>query len=121
LADSFAWAIINANSDVVEESVYWPDVAQSTVSDAPKLQALVVDPSKSKAYMAGLPKAFGHGQVVIHHTPCVGGPPEAKATYDVLDRGDIGMAMQRHFEIAGQEVVLAPESAPIPPNSSKGP
>jgi hypothetical protein len=120
IADSFAWAIINADNDVVEEAVYWPAIPKSVVDDAAAFQTMLTDPTRGAGFLNALPKSFPPGQVVVHHTPCVGGPAEAVATYDVLDRGTVGMARQRHFASTGQEVILASESAPIPPNTPKG-
>ena len=119
IAESFAWAIINANNDVVEEAVYWPDVSQAAVDAGKALQSVLSDPAKGPAFLQALPKSFPAGQVVVHHTPCVGGASEAVATYDVLDRGSIGMARQRHFSSSGQEVTLAAETVAIAPNTPK--
>jgi len=119
IADSFAWAIINKNNDVVEEQVYWPAVAASVVAEAQLLKAKLADPMSGPTYLRALPKSFSPGQVVVHHTPCVGGTAEAKATYDVYDKGDVGMARPRHFGISGAEIVLAAESVPVAPNTTK--
>ena len=122
VAESFAWAIINANGAVVEESVYWPDVAASAVSDARTLVATLADSIAGPAYRALLPKDLPSGNVVIHHTPCIGGINEARATYDVPDHGSVvGMGRTRHFDLQGKEVVLLAESTPVLPNTPNKP
>jgi hypothetical protein len=119
IPESFAWATINANNDVVEESVYWPDIPQSAVSDAQQLTGMLADPAVAQSFKSRVPHAVAPGQVVIHHTPSVGGTSETKATFDIAEKGAIGMAVTHHFDVDGNEIVLAADSIPIHPNSPK--
>jgi hypothetical protein len=114
VSESFAWARLNQNGDVVIEGVYWPDVPQTAVNDALALQSVLADSTQSVTYKAKLPQTLAPGRVIIHHMPCVGGINENIATYDVWDGG-----RDRHFNIAGAEVLLAADTIPIAPNTPK--
>lgn len=109
--ESFAWATINADEDVVEESVFWPDVPANAIADARALVAMLTDASKVAAFKANLPAglagAQSEGGVAIHHSPCTPGRKfAAVASYDVLERLKPASGRERHFDIGGHELIF---------------
>jgi hypothetical protein len=110
VVESFAVATINAQRDVIEESVYWPPVPSSVIADAQNISSVASDPARFKATFASLPTSVTDARVAIHHTPCVGGTAEMRATYDVIDAPKGGHSRIRHFSLDGKEVILAVEA-----------
>jgi hypothetical protein len=106
VAESLASARINANDEVVSESVYWPELPSSVVADAKALDAILAEPVGRKAYLSRLPDTASGGHVVIHHTSAVEDSDlVAVATYDV----EVSKAT-RHFGVDGTEVRLPQEA-----------
>ena len=87
IVDSYAWARINADNDVVMESVYWPAISAAVVLEAEALSQALGAPSSRAAYLAKLPQdaagESGKGSVVIHHTS--GAWPNGLAAHAVYD------------------------------------
>jgi hypothetical protein len=116
--DSFAWASFNINGEAVEEQVYWPTVPASAVQEAKALQAVVSDPVRFAALASKLPTNVDGGQVVIRHSAGSERTTfEVVASYDVVERGELGQV--RHFDQSGAEFRMASELAPAPAQSSK--
>jgi hypothetical protein len=108
VGESFATAWINAKGEVVEESIYWPAIPASAIASAMSFRDLLSDPTRSAAVLGSVPPSSKGGRLVIHHTPCVGGPVEATATYDVIDGNRV-----RHFGPDGTEAFLASERGTV--------
>jgi len=112
VVDSFAWASIDVDGDVVSESVYWPTLPSSVSTSASDFKAHLADPKWNAAFLARLP---GQGRLVIHHTSGVWhGTFHAAAAYDVPSPG--GMRTL-HFDERGVAFLL-PEEVPTPGASS---
>jgi hypothetical protein len=119
--DSFACATFNDEGDVIEESVYWPEIPAGVIQDAKSLLSLLSDPTQGAAYRSTLhiPSA-DQGQVVVRHSPGHPGTRfESIASYDILDRSG-SMGITRHFNLAGVEVKMLDEASP-PPTSRASP
>lgn len=108
VADSYAWASIDEDSEVVAESVYWPSIPRSVVAEAKGFKAKLADSSWRAAFLAKLP---GPGKLVIHHTPGEWtGQFAASVGYDVQSPG--GM-MGYHFD-ENAIAFLLPSEEPSP-------
>jgi hypothetical protein len=108
VVDSFAWARLNANGDVVHESVYWPELPASVLSDATVLANMIGDSTSRAAFTASLPKDLltTNGSVVVRHTSGEwAGSFAAAACYDVVDDG----GRIRHFDRNAVEFQLPHE------------
>jgi hypothetical protein len=112
VADSVAWARINANGDVVSETVYWPEIPASVVAEARQLRDSLALPGQAAAFRARA--AIGDdsdGRVVIRHTAHTWrGKSGAWALYDVNYRipGERS-SYTRHFDKDGIERRLPEE------------
>ena len=84
VADSVAWARLDAGGEVMTEWVYWPAIPGAAIAEARRLKALVA--AAPEEFLAKLPQGLSEGAVVIHHTPGTEQRPfEALATYDVIE------------------------------------
>lgn len=118
VVDSYAWARIDADGEVVELGVYWPTIPGSVVANAEKLAATIANSSGRAAFVAGLPAAVqgGQGRVVIRHSCSADrGPFVAFASYDVVQEVG-GAARIRHFDASGHELFLPSEKAAAAPS-----
>jgi hypothetical protein len=118
VAESFAEAQVNANGEVVRESVYWPAIPLSVVADATAIASLLNDPVRGPQYLSRLPVQGTH-RVRLHHTSgfiIVPTPFVSFASCDVLEHGGI----VHHFDISGTELILAQEVAPTQPPRQQG-
>jgi hypothetical protein len=116
VSESVAWARFNADGDVVEESVYWPPLPSSVVTDAQNVQA-ALDASASGGAMLQTIESnhsgFGNmkGRIVIHHgLSAYRGPAFAAVTYD-SQGGASRRRTTRHFDQNGRDVTLAYETS----------
>jgi hypothetical protein len=109
IADSYAWARLNANGDVVTESVYWPEIQGSVVDDATAFSAVLADPAATASFYASLPSDVlaKTGTLYVHHTPGNwNGAFEAVTTFDMVEPS----GRVRHFTQAATEYQLASEA-----------
>jgi hypothetical protein len=100
--DSYAWARINVNGQVVAEGVHWPDLPVGVIHDAAELSAIANAPGSLAALRAKLPADLQTvpGEVMIHHTPGEwAGAFVAAATFDVTRNSRV-----LHFDKNGVEV-----------------
>jgi hypothetical protein len=116
VVESFAEAQINANNEVVRESVYWPPLPAYLIDDATKIATVLADPTDGPAFLATL-SVQGSANVAIHHT--TGFLSEAMqfvafASCDVHEPG--GMA--HHFDLSGNEL-FTPQEAIQPPDAPR--
>ena len=108
IVDSYAWARLNSNGDVVTESVYWPEIPASVVNDAASFAAVFMDPSATASFYASLPADVEArtGTLYVHHTSGYWtGAFEAVTTFDMVEPS----GRLRHFTQAGTEYRLAAE------------
>jgi hypothetical protein len=117
IADSFAWARLNADGEVVSESVYWPEIPQSTLDEAMALQAVMNDVAQRAAFWSKLPPEVDRGRpghVVIRHASGVSRSPfYARAVVDCF----IGNRTA-HYDATGTSLQFAdegpePDTTPI--------
>lgn len=123
VAESFAWARINARDEVASEAVYWPAIPQKVVDQAKALQAKLDDPRERAAFIGRLPipdrREAESGRVAIRHSSAVvDGPFEAYAVFDVTRRTDNGASYTQHFDANGVEVRL-PQDRRAPPSTPR--
>lgn len=105
--DSFAWAQVNEDSEVVTESIYWPPLPGSVVARAKELETMLADPELRQAYFQKVPS---HGKVVIRHTSGVwDGAFTACASYDVEWAGRV-----LHYDLQGNRFSLPDEESAAP-------
>ena len=118
VADSTAWARFNADDEVVEESVFWPELPASVLDRVSAVTAAFGDSARLGAIQQKIEagaKGYGSvpGRIVIHHADSTyRGTPFAVVTYDVFpghDRLAVG-----HFDETGQRITLAHETQPAP-------
>lgn len=103
IVDSFAWAQVNDLRDVVTESVYWPEIPKSILTEASAFADQLEDPASSQAFFASVPTG---GRLVIHHTPGTWtGTFEASVAYDISTFGKT-----THYDADGKKFVLPEES-----------
>ena len=109
--ESVAWAKMTTAGDVDMETVFWPPIASSVVSQAVDLAANMADAARHSAYLTKLPRIFKERGVVIHHSdPSVHAAPIAYAAFDAtIDAA--GTAAMHHFDSSGVEFRLAHEQA----------
>ncbi len=106
--DSFAWARLNVNGDVVHESVYWPELPASVVAEAANFAAILNNASGRGTLIASLPSdvTTTTGVLVIHHTPGEWtGSFGAWVSYDIQQSG----GRTRHFDHNGVEMFFPHE------------
>lgn len=122
--DSYAWARINLDGAVVDESVYWPQIPPSAIADAKDLTKTLADKVAATNFLSKLPPNKA-GQLVIHHTPGEWtGAFEATATYDVPDDNPDFKATI-HYNANGQRHIFAHEakgawgSSPVMPAKTR--
>jgi hypothetical protein len=112
VVDSFAWARINADADVVQESVYWPDIPEEIVSEAEAFSVALAAQDAREKFIMLLPqdlreRAAANGRVLIRHTS--GAWRGSFSAYAVFDVGGIGLPA--HFDKNARQVIL-PEELP---------
>lgn len=117
--DSFAWARMSADGEVVSESVYWPALSKRVVAQAVALREILADESTKQALIAKLPQAVeapAEGHLFIRHTPGEwDGSFAAAASYDVGQNNRI-----LHIRADGAEFQLPHEAMPpLTPSSPK--
>lgn len=107
VVDSLAWARLDADGDVVMESVYWPEIPEAVIAQARRAQAKLADHAVRASLLAKVPGA-DEASLVIHHTPGFhDGTFEAVAVYDVPGSG----GKVHHFDPGGNAVMLAEDRA----------
>ncbi|MBS2013608.1 MAG: hypothetical protein JST00_12010 [Deltaproteobacteria bacterium] len=115
--DSFAWARINADGEVVSESVYWPPLPNSVAADAVAFRAKLDNPTARAALVAKLANVIespDEGTLFIRHTPGEwDGPFAAAASYDLVKEKRIV-----HVRADGGELELPHENARVTTPSS---
>jgi hypothetical protein len=104
IADSFAWARLDADGTAVLESVYWPPIPAEVMRGARAAEARLRDTSFKATLLTKLPR---DGQLVIHHAPGEwDGPLSATVSYDVAEeQGKVS-----HFDLEGGHIELAYEA-----------
>ena len=109
---SQAMARINANNEVVDESVYWPPIPSVVVSDAVQLSAILNDPTNGPLYTGSLPAGTPMG-VRIHHSGAHWyGGFSAYASYDLRVGSQV-----LNFDSTGNQVHLPEQDAVGPGNT----
>ena len=102
VVDSHAWAQFNDHSEVVTESVYWPEIPQSVLTAASGFQKQLVDAAAKASFFSKVPDG---GRLVIHHTSGNWqGAFKASVSYDV---GSFGKTT--HFDALGDAFSLPEE------------
>lgn len=105
ISDSFAWSRMAANGESVEEAVYWPEIAASTMQATESFREMLADPTQRAAYLARLPQGVENGELVIHHTPGLAADFSAAPYFDASIKGT-----RLHFDMNGSAHSLASES-----------
>jgi hypothetical protein len=133
VAESIAWARLDADGQSFSEWVYWPAIPAKALADARLLREQTTGQRKAE-YMARLPEGFSAGTVVIHHSSATNeGPFEALATYDVIEvhgampEGSAQMSkisrgttvVVRHFDSEGVERRLPSERTNLGPSDPR--
>lgn len=114
VADSTAWARMDAKGRVLSEWVYWPPISSKVIDDARRLNELLNGSNRGE-YLSKLPSVQRTGRVVIRHSsPFAGGDYAAFASYDVTERTEsvernTTSVYVRHFDIDGREFRLPQE------------
>lgn len=104
--DSYVWARMNDSSEVVTESVYWPEIPATVLNEANAFAKSLSDEVWKKAFLAKLPPPR-NGQLVIHHTPGTWNKAfSAAVSYDV-PAGSGGRML--HFDQNGMAFGLPDE------------
>ena len=121
VADSFAWARVNARSEVVQEGVYWPALPANVVQEVRQFREMLADPQRLASFNARLPVPGASGAVVIRHSAATSDEPfEAFAGFDVVVHSSqpslqkaavpaTSVSVIRHFDINGRERFLPQE------------
>jgi hypothetical protein len=110
VVDSFAWARVNADGEVVSEAVYWPSIPNHVLAEAKRLRNLIEDPDSRATYESRLGTGHSGGDVVIRHASAeVNTDFEALASYDVTVRSGTDSSFTRHFDVNGTERRLPQE------------
>ena len=109
--DSFAWAHLNEDGNVVEESVYWPPIPTSVAQQAAALSARL----SVSTEIANYRKTIGvsaEGRVCIRHSPGEWRQGfVVAAVYDVVGSTTLGMPRTLHFDDTAAPTAL-PFEAP---------
>jgi hypothetical protein len=115
IAESFAGAKMTTSGNVDLESVFWPAIDMSIVTEATALAATLSSAAAKAAFFAKLPgNVSADYGVVIHHTDSsIHSTPRAFVSYDVKLASD-GSASTRHFDSNGVEFRL-PQEIPVAP------
>ena len=127
--DSFAWARANAEGAIVQEGVYWPPLPSNVLSDARKLERLLVDPAQRRVFASRSSIDPRTGKVAIRHAAANEDQFDAFASLDITVRSSVSGSRQRaaaarnarvplnggttivkHFGIDGVERFLPQES-----------
>jgi hypothetical protein len=109
--DSFAWAHLNEDGAVVEESVYWPPIPTAVVQQAMSYASQLSTSAALASYRTAINQA-NEGVVCIRHSP--GEWPNSlvvQAVYDVVADVTLGMPKTLHFDVNANHVTL-PFDAP---------
>lgn len=102
VVDSFAWARINEEEQVVTESVYWPAIPQAVIDGAKAFASSLADATWATAFHQKAPQ---NGKIVIRHTPGVwDGAFKAAVAYDVTWAGQV-----LHYDSSGARFKLPSE------------
>ena len=119
--ESHAWARLDVGGNVVAESVYWPPLDSSVVSDALALSTTLAAPASAASYYSLLPfpsSVSGSGILRIHHSSqFVRGTFQTMACFDVWEAAVGGSGTVRHFDKTGAEVRLPQELRGGPPSA----
>ena len=137
--DSFAWARINRDGQVVAEAVYWPALPAGVLAQARRMSQGDALSRAEQAIKARPGEVLVDNQVTIRHTSAAHDKPfAAHASIDVRVRlaaptrsdsdyrrgagsGGVGAGLIRHFDAEGMEFQL-PEEVPSvgrPPRSKQ--
>lgn len=113
VAESHAWAQLDVAGNVFAESVYWPALDASVVSDGVALSAIIGNSASAATFLGSLPfptSVSSTGSVVIHHSSqFVRTGFQSVACYDVWNASSLGSGWVRHFDKSGVEVHLPQE------------
>lgn len=131
VADSFAWARVNAEGQIVEEAVYWPAIAGAVIAKARQLREVRDDPKRRHELATRISADASSAQIVIRHSSASSDEPfEGFASVDLLvkvmapgteqspnyDKTTLmpQTAYVRHFDIDGKELFLPQERLRLP-------
>jgi hypothetical protein len=128
VTDSFAWARVNVDGQIVEEAVYWPAISADVVANLKQLRDTVSDPKRRHELAVRIPVDASNARLAIRHSAASSHDPfEAFASIDVLVKVMSPGAQQplnydsttapvvsevgyvRHFDIEGKEMFLPQE------------
>lgn len=120
--DSFAWARLAESGVSVWESVYWPDIPESTVTEADAFRATMSDDALRAKFLQKLPESARlNGGVSIRHTPFSSFRPfSTVVVYEAMVKPENGKPSLRHFRPDGVEVRLA-EETPVMKDTPRDP
>lgn len=106
IVGSFATARVDADSEIVEEAVYWPAIPQDILNEAKVLASTLSDTTALSAFRASLPN--GPGRVCIRHSSGAStGPFQVYAAFSVSTSSG-----PRDFDGSGAELHIRPDPFP---------
>lgn len=124
--DSFAWARVDSEGVVVQEGVYWPALSSKVLADAKRLNAVLADPEKRRAFESRVPAGATTATVAIRHASANEDQFEAFACVDVTvessaarrttaasNRVSANASVVRHFDFDGTELFLPQEKVSL--------
>jgi hypothetical protein len=126
VVDSFAWARVNVEGQIVEEAVYWPAISVEVMSKVKQLLDVRSDVKRRHELGARISADASNARLVIRHSAASSHDPfEAFACVDVMVKAMPAEAQAvtsystatplsetsyvRHFDIEGKEVFLPQE------------
>jgi len=114
VSESFAWSRFAKSGRAVMETVYWPSLPVSVVTEAKQMQQVLADPVRS-APLRSLVPADAVVWVAIRHTSyTIDNPAAAYAVYDVRVDSHDGSLYNLHFDSNFKELRLPSESRTSP-------
>lgn len=124
VADSFAWARFNADDEIVEEELYWPDLPSALHSQISEFKQKLADPQQAAALDEAIARSqpgLGNTEkaLVVFHTNAVSSlPPSAGVAVNVLPvttrGGKSGRRPTLQFDITGARVAQEQETSQMP-------
>jgi len=127
VADSFAWARLDAEGRVVQEGIYWPALPPTVIAEVRAFKTALADPERRRTLMARIPTDAGATAIVIHHSSSEEDQFRTFASLDATTRtflvapGDNdkrqsigssragGTSVVHHYDINGNEQFLPQE------------
>jgi hypothetical protein len=109
IPDSFAWATLDADGKSVAESVYWPEIAATTMQATASFEQTLADPERAAEYMSKLPSGVQDGGLAIHHSSGEKTAFTAAPYFDVTLAGAV-----LHFDPDGSAQQLPGSESPCP-------